>query len=192
MYGRLTGKSKRMISQKYGENQLKLWRRGYSVRPPPVSSFCLEYPGNDVRYRNLHDVRYSFTESIMRSIDSRRVMLHRKLPKTESLKDCMNRVIPYYHVIKTEAIDKGKSVLIASSENAIRGLLKYLCDIPEEKIAELEIPNGLPLVYDFPSKTVKLLDDNSGINPLVKYNFGDAGPYLFPQCVSEEECDVTF
>ena len=110
----------------------------------------------------------------------------------------MTRTIPFYtKVIKTEAIEKGKRVLISSSENAIRGLLMHLCDIPEEKIVELEIPNGLPLVYDFKSKTVKLLDDGSGVNPLERDNFGNAGPYLFRQCQNEDgsqaaECDVRF
>eukprot|EP01036_Dinobryon_divergens_P029378 gene29378-38463_t len=87
MYGALTGLSKSMIKELYGDKQFKQWRRSYITRPPPTSSFS-------------------------------------SFPKTESLKDCMSRTIPYYtNVIVPNSIDKGKSVLIASSENAIRGLL---------------------------------------------------------------------
>jgi 2,3-bisphosphoglycerate-dependent phosphoglycerate mutase len=195
MYGSLTGKSKQMVSQRYGEKQFKAWRRGYTVRPPPVSSFSVHYPGNDPRYKLIKDIRYSVSESIMRSFDSRKIMMERKLPKSESLKDCMDRTIPYYErMVVPEAIDKGKRVLISSSENAIRGLLMFLCEIPEEKISELEIPNGLPLIYDPKSKCIKLLDDGSGLDPLEVYNFGNAANYLFRPCRNEdgeeEECNI--
>lgn len=84
-------------------------------------------------------------------------MLHRKFPKHESLKDCMDRTIPFFtECITPEAIEPGKRVLISSSENAIRGLLMHLCEIPEEKISDLEIPNGLPLVFDLKSKCLKV------------------------------------
>jgi hypothetical protein len=122
----------------------------------------------------------------MRSFDGRKLSLERKLPKSESLKDCMDRTIPYYEgEIVPEAIEKGKRVLISSSENAIRGLLMVLCDIPVEKISELEIPNGLPLVYDLRSKCIKLLDDGSGRDPLEIHNFGNAANYLFRPCTDE-------
>ena len=84
-----------------------------------------------------------------------------------------------------QAIEKGKRVLISSSENAIRGLLMVLCEIPRDKISELEIPNGLPLVYDIRSKCIKLLDDGSGRDPLEVYNFGNAANYLFRPCTDE-------
>lgn len=143
MYGSLTGKSKSMVSQKYGEKQFMAWRRGYSVKPPPVSSFSVHYPGNDPRYKLINDIRISVSETIMRSFDSGRPTIYRKLPKSESLKDCMDRTIPYYEQqIVPEALNKGKRVLISSSENAIRGLLMVLCDIPQDKISGLEIPNG--------------------------------------------------
>lgn len=195
MYGELTGKSKQMVSQRYGEKQFKAWRRGYTVRPPPVSSFSVNYPGNDPRYKLIKDIRYSLSESIMRSFDRRKITMERKLPKSESLKDCMDRTIPYYErMVVPEAIDKGKRVLISSSENAIRGLLMFLCEIPEEKISELEIPNGLPLIYDLKSKCIKLLDDGSGLDPLEVYNFGNAANYLFRPCRNEdgeeEECNI--
>ena len=96
-----------------------------------------------------------------------------------------------------ESVEKGKRVLISSSENAIRGLLMHLCEIPEDKISGLEIPNGLPLIYDLNSKCIKLLDDGSGEDPLEKYNFGASAPYLFRPCTLPDgsladECDINF
>jgi len=199
MYGELTGLSKNMVKQRHGEKQFKAWRRGYKVRPPPVSSFSKNYPGNDKRYQKyLSDIRYSTRESAIRTIEKGQLSLQRKLPKSESLKDCMDRTIPYYsEQIVPEAINQGKRVLISSSENAIRGLLMHLCEIPEEHIAELEIPNGLPLIFDMKSKCIKLLDDGTGRNPLEVYNFGNAANYLFRPCENEDgtpdqECDITF
>ena len=136
MYGALTGLSKKMIGQRHGDKQLKLWRRSYATRPPKVSSFSHHYPGNDDRYvKYVRDVRISFFETVMRSMAERRFQVHRAFPKTESLKDCMERTIPYFiDTIKPNSIDLGKNVLIASSENAIRGLLMHLCEIPPERI----------------------------------------------------------
>lgn len=198
MYGELTGLSKMMVKQRHGEKQFKAWRRGFDVRPPAVSSFSQNYPGNDPRYQYIRDVRYSAKESAIRSIEQGKPMLVRKLPKTESLKDCMDRTIPYFvERIAKDAIDQNKRVLISSSENAIRGLLMHLCDIPESEITGLEIPNGLPLIYDIKSKCVKLLDDGTGRDPLDVYNFGSAANYLFRPCQNEdgsadEECDVKY
>lgn len=136
MYGRLTGLSKLMVQQRHGDEQFRAWRRGYNTPPPAVSSFSQHYPGNDPRYQKyLTDVRYSFRESTIRSIEKGEFQLHRKLPKSESLKECMERTIPFFTGrIVPEAIDQNKRVLISSSENAIRGLLMYLCDIPKEQI----------------------------------------------------------
>mmetsp|Transcript_6883 Transcript_6883/g.15713 ORF Transcript_6883/g.15713 Transcript_6883/m.15713 type:complete len:916 (-) Transcript_6883:103-2850(-) len=184
MYGELTSLSKAMVKQRHGDEQFQAWRRGYAVNPPPVSSFSPQYPGNDIRYKKyLIDIRISVSETLIRSIESKKFSVHRKLPKSESLKDCMDRTIPFFtENIMPEAIGKGKRVLIASSENAIRGLLMHLCDIPEDKIAGLEIPNGLPLIFDMNSKCIKLLDDGSGEDPLEKYNFGTSASYLFRPC----------
>lgn len=199
MYGELTGLSKQMVKQRHGEKQFKAWRRGFNVRPPPVSSFSQHYPGNDLRYQKyLKDRRISVRESMIRSIEKGKIVIQRKLPKTESLKDCMDRTIPYFKErIAKEAVDQGKRVLISSSENAIRGLLMHLCEIPEEEITDLEIPNGLPLIFDVKSKCLKLLDDGTGRDPLEVYNFGKAAKYLFRPCQNEdgspdEECMVTF
>mmetsp|Transcript_6726 Transcript_6726/g.10643 ORF Transcript_6726/g.10643 Transcript_6726/m.10643 type:complete len:918 (+) Transcript_6726:182-2935(+) len=199
MYGELTGLSKQMVKQRHGEQQFKAWRRGYDVRPPPVSSFSPAYPGNDERYQKyLKDTRYSFGETLIRSIERRQLVMQRKLPKTESLKDCMERTIPYFKQrIAVDAVDQGKRVLISSSENAIRGLLMHLCEIPESEITGLEIPNGLPLIYDVKSKCVKLLDDGTGRDPLEVYNFGEGAKYLFTPCQNEDgtpddECAIDF
>ena len=139
-----------------------------------------------------------FSESIIRSIEKGRPTLHRKLPKSESLQDCMERTIPFFtERIVPEAIGKGKRVLISSSENAIRGLLMHLCEIPQDKITGLEIPNGLPLIFDINSKCVKLLDDGTGRDPLEVHDFGEAAPYLFRPCQDDEgnpdeECDIKY
>lgn len=129
MYGKLTGLSKQMVKQRHGSEQFKAWRRGYKTPPPKVESFSQHYPGNDPRYQKyLTDLRYSARESIIRSIEKGRITMHRKLPKSESLKDCMDRTIPFFtDRVVPEAIGKGKRVLISSSENAIRGLLMHLC-----------------------------------------------------------------
>jgi 2,3-bisphosphoglycerate-dependent phosphoglycerate mutase len=123
-----------------------------------VSSFSPNYPGNDLRYlKYLKDLRYSVRESMIRSIEKGEFVLMRRFPKAESLKDCMDRTIPYFKErIIPDAVDQGKRVLISSSENAIRGLLMHLCEIPEEHITGLEIPNGLPLIFDVKSKCVKV------------------------------------
>ena len=100
----------------------------------------------------------------------------------------MDRTIPYFaERIMPDTVAQGKRVLISSSENAIRGLLMHLC----------EIPNGLPLIFDVKSKCVKLLDDGTGRDPLQVYNFGTAAKFLFRPCQNEdgtpdEECAITF
>lgn len=185
MYGALTRLSKKMIAATYGEERYRKWRRGFNERPPPVSSFSNVYPGNDDRYmKYIKDVRYSFFESIVRSLSHGRFELHRKFPKTESLKDCMSRTIPFFtNVIVPESIDKGKNVLIASSENAIRGLLMHLCEIPMDRIHEVEIPTGLPLIYDVKRKCIRLLEDDSDPEfRLSKYDFGTSPELLFRRC----------
>ena len=192
MYGALTSMSKKMIGQKYGEKQLKLWRRSYDKRPPRVASFSSLYPGNDDRYvKYVKDVRWSFFESFIRTIASGRLELHRKFPKTESLSDCMERTIPYLtEEIIPKSLNEGKNVLIASSENAIRGLLMSLCDIAPENIHKIEIPTGLPMIYFPEQRCIRLLDDGSGLDPFTKYNFGSSPELLFKpvqDCTSSAE-----
>lgn len=82
MYGGLTGKSKQMIANEYGEDQLKKWRRGFKIRPPPVSSYSFNYPGNDYkRTKYVKDIPISLSETINRSIEARKFQVHRKFPK---------------------------------------------------------------------------------------------------------------
>jgi len=184
MYGALTGKSKKMIATEYGEDQLKKWRRGYTIRPPPTSSYSPSYPGNDERRaKHFKDLPISFRETVNRSIERRRLSVHRKFPKTESLKDCMDRSIPFYtERIQKEAIEKGKRVLIASHENAIRGILMHLCDIPEDAMNQLHLPNGLPLVYHVKGRCISLLDDGACNDAIAGHDFGPAAKYLFKAC----------
>jgi 2,3-bisphosphoglycerate-dependent phosphoglycerate mutase len=193
MYGALTGLPKKMIAQKHGREKYMKWRRGYKARPPVVSSFSSHYPGNDERYlQNVKDMRISVFESLIRSIAHGRVELHRKYPKTESLFDCTQRTIPYFkNVIVPGSIAQNKSVLIASSENAIRGLLMHLCEIPSDKIHELEIPTGVPLVYDVKRKRIRLLDDGLYPDPLERYDFGGASDFLFIPCDKEDNSTLT-
>ena len=94
MYGALTGKSKAMVATEYGEEQLVKWRRGFKIRPPPVSSYSLNYPGNDYsRTKYVKDLRISFSETLNRSWEERKFRIHRKFPKHESLYDCMQRSV---------------------------------------------------------------------------------------------------
>ena len=185
MYGALTGLSKKKTRSQYGIEQFTKWRRGYDTKPPAVSSFSQYYPGNDQRYvQNIGDVRVSGKETLIRSLASGRLEVHRKLPRCESLKDCMDRTIPYWaNTIVPDAIAAGKNVLVASSENAIRGLLMHLFDIPPERISEIEIPTGLPLVYDVRYKCLRLL----GEGDFSEYNFGKSGELLFTPCELPDE-----
>merc|ERR1719445_991794 len=122
----------------------------------------------------------------------RKLSIHRKFPKTESLKDCMDRSIPFYtQKIVPEAVKQGKRVLITSHENAIRGILMHLCEIPEQHMTELHIPNGIPLIYNVRRKCISLLDDGTGTDPMETYNFGSAAQYLFRPCELDED-DYTF
>jgi len=189
MYGALTGKSKQMIANEYGEAQLKKWRRGFKIKPPKVSSYSLSYPGNNYkRTKYVKDLRISLSETINRSIEAKEFQVHRKFPKAESLWDCMQRSIPFYtQRIVPEAVNKGKRVLITSHENAIRGILMHLCEIPEEAINQLSLPNGLPLVYNVKRKCITLLDDGSGKDPMETHDFGPAAQYLFRPCELDDD-----
>jgi len=186
MYGALTGLSKKMIAQLHGEEKFKKWRRGYTQRPPKISSFSHHYPGNDERYvKYVKDVGVSFRESLVRTLAEGRWTLARRFPKTESLKDCNDRTIPFFtNVIEPAVFENGRNVLVASSENAIRGLLMHLCEIPPDRISEIEIPTGLPLIFSTTQKCLKLLDDGGydSVSPLDRYNFGKAAGLLFEPC----------
>lgn len=170
------------------------WRRGYRERPPPASPFSPFYPGNDERYQKyVSDVPISLRQSLIRSLGHGRLELHRKFPRAESLKDCMDRTIPYYqNTIYPQTIAKNRTVLIASSENAIRGLLMHLCDIPIANISNVEIPTGVPLIYDIAGRCVHLFDDGQLPKPRDRYDFGEAADLLFRPCDYDDDdgCDL--
>ena len=125
-YGALQGLNKAETAQKYGEEQIKIWRRSYDTQPPMLEKSDERYPGNDPRYSNL-------TEE--------------ELPLTECLKDTVERFMPYWSETIAPTIREGKKVLIAAHGNSLRALVKYLDNVSEEEIVGLNIP-GIPLVYE--------------------------------------------
>ena len=141
-YGALQGLNKAETAEKYGEDQVKLWRRSFDVPPPALDKEDERCPHNQAPYRNV---------------------CKSKLPYSESLKDTIERVIPYYEeVIKKDMID-GKRVLIAAHGNSLRALVKYLDNLTDEEIISVNIPTGIPLVYEF--------DDNFKV--INKYYLGN-------------------
>jgi 2,3-bisphosphoglycerate-dependent phosphoglycerate mutase len=141
-YGALQGLNKSETAAKFGEAQVKIWRRSYDVPPPALEAGDPRYPGSDPRYQDL-------------TAD--------ELPLTECLKDTVARFLPYWHQTIARAILSGQRVLIAAHGNSLRALVKYLDDVSEQDIVELNIPTGMPLVYE--------LDDN--LKPLNRYYLGD-------------------
>ena len=142
-YGALQGLNKAETAQKYGEEQVHIWRRSYDTQPPALEKKDERYPGKDPRYSNL-------TEN--------------ELPLTECLKDTVARFVPYWEGTIAPTIKQGKKVIIAAHGNSLRALVKYLDNIPEDKIVSLNIPTGVPLVYE--------LDDN--LKSIKSYYLGDA------------------
>ncbi|HSB02463.1 MAG TPA: 2,3-diphosphoglycerate-dependent phosphoglycerate mutase [Anaerolineales bacterium] len=141
-YGALQGLNKAETAQKFGEAQVKIWRRSYDVPPPALERDDERHPRFDPRYASLTP---------------------EQLPATESLKITLERVLPYWHSTLSPAIKSGKRVVIGAHGNSIRALVKYLDNISEADITELNIPTGLPLVYE--------LDDD--LKPLKSYYLGD-------------------
>jgi len=125
--GALQGLNKAETAKKYGEEQVHLWRRSYDVQPPALTPDDDRYPGRDPRYKDLTS---------------------EELPLTECLKDTVNRFLPYWHQSIVPEIKAGRRVLIAAHGNSLRALVKYLDKIPDDEIAELNIPTGIPLVYE--------------------------------------------
>jgi 2,3-bisphosphoglycerate-dependent phosphoglycerate mutase len=142
MYGALQGLNKAETAAKHGEAQVKLWRRSFDVPPPALDQSDPRWPGHDRRYAGLEA---------------------KDVPSTESLKDTIARVLPYWHETLVPEIQSGKRVLIAAHGNSLRALVKYLDNVSEETIVELNIPTGMPLVYE--------VDDN--MKPLNRYYLGD-------------------
>ncbi len=141
-YGGLTGLNKVETAKKYGDDQVLIWRRSYDVPPPSLDKSSEYYPGNDRRYKDL-------TES--------------ELPLTECLKDTVARVVPYWNDVIVPDIKAGLNLIIVAHGNSLRGLVKYLDGISEEEILKLNIPTGVPLVYE--------LDEN--LKPIKNYYLGD-------------------
>jgi len=142
-YGGLQGLNKSETAERWGDEQVHIWRRSFDIPPPLLNTEDPRYPGSDPRYKEL-----SSTE----------------LPLTESLKDTIARFLPYWHETIAPAIGSGKKVIVAAHGNSLRALVKYLDAIPDEEIVALNIPTGIPLVYE--------LDEN--LRPLRHYYLGDA------------------
>ena len=141
-YGALQGLNKAETAAKFGEAQVKIWRRSYDIRPPELTEDDERYPGRDPRYRELGKG---------------------DLPLTECLKDTVARFLPLWHSTVAPAIQKGQKVLIAAHGNSLRALVKYLDDVSESDIVELNIPTGMPLVYELDQK----------LRPLDRHYLGD-------------------
>ncbi|MBZ0179921.1 MAG: 2,3-diphosphoglycerate-dependent phosphoglycerate mutase [Melioribacteraceae bacterium] len=141
-YGALQGLNKAETTEKYGEEQVTLWRRSYDVPPPELTEDDERYPGHDPRYKDLSK---------------------EELPLTESLKSTVDRFIPYWIDVIAPSVKSGKKVVIVAHGNSLRALVKYLDEMSEEEIIKLNIPTGIPLVYE--------LDEN--LKPIKHYYLGD-------------------
>jgi len=141
-YGALQGLNKAEMAEKFGEEQVHIWRRSYDTQPPALEKTDERYPGKDPRYADLKET---------------------ELPLTECLKDTVARFVPYWEQTIAPTIKQGKKVLIAAHGNSLRALVKYLDDVPEDEIVGLNIPTGIPLVYE--------LDEN--LKSIKSYYLGD-------------------
>jgi 2,3-bisphosphoglycerate-dependent phosphoglycerate mutase len=152
-YGALQGLNKAETAAKHSEAQVKIWRRSYDVPPPPLTPDDPRHPSRDRRYGEMRPDQ---------------------LPLTESLKDTVARFLPYWHEAIAPEIKAGKKALITAHGNSLRALVKYLDNVPDDEIVELNIPTGVPLVY--------LL--NEDLKPLQHYYLGD------PEAIKRAEAAV--
>ena len=141
-YGALQGLNKDETRQKYGEEQVRLWRRSAEVKPPALTKDDPRYPGNDPIYKDIPES---------------------ELPLTENLVDTIKRVVDYYESVIVPDLKIGKKIIIVAHGNSLRGLVKYLDNLSDEEVMDLEIPTGAPLVYE--------LDDN--LKPIKHYYLKD-------------------
>jgi 2,3-bisphosphoglycerate-dependent phosphoglycerate mutase len=141
-YGALQGLNKAETAAKHGDAQVKIWRRSYDIPPPELTRDDERHSGRDPRYANLRP---------------------EEVPLTESLKDTVARFLPYWHETIAPAVKSGQRVIIAAHGNSLRALVKYLDNVPDDEIVELNIPTGIPLVY--------ALDD--ALKPIRHYYLGD-------------------
>lgn len=141
-YGGLQGLNKSETAAKHGEEQVLIWRRSYDIPPPELEKSDERYPGNLRVYKDI---------------------LESELPLTESLKDTVARFLPYWHESIAPSIKSGKNVIIAAHGNSLRALVKYLDDLSEEQILKVNIPTGMPLVYEL----------DADLKPIKSYYLGD-------------------
>jgi 2,3-bisphosphoglycerate-dependent phosphoglycerate mutase len=141
-YGGLQGLNKAEMTEKFGKEQVHIWRRSYDVRPPALDPSDERFPGRDRRYADLSP---------------------EELPCTESLKDTVARMLPYWHETIAPVVRSGQRVIVAAHGNSLRALVKYLDNVSEAEITELNIPTGVPLVYELDRE----------INPIRHYYLGD-------------------
>jgi 2,3-bisphosphoglycerate-dependent phosphoglycerate mutase len=141
-YGALQGLNKAETAEKHGDAQVKIWRRAYAIAPPPLDASDDRHPARDPRYKNLPAS---------------------DLPLTESLSDTVDRFLPYWHESIAPQIKSGTRVMIAAHGNSLRALVKYLDSISDDAIVELNIPTGIPLVYELDAK----------LKPIKSYYLGD-------------------
>jgi 2,3-bisphosphoglycerate-dependent phosphoglycerate mutase len=141
-YGALQGLNKAEMANKFGEAQVKIWRRSYDTPPPILEWDDERHPRFDRRYGDLSKA---------------------ELPDTESLKDTVSRMLPYWHETIAPVVQSGKCVLVAAHGNSLRALVKYLDNISDQDIPELNIPTGIPLVYEL----------SSDLKPVKSYYLGD-------------------
>lgn len=142
-YGNLQGLNKAETAAQYGDEQVHIWRRSYDIPPPPMEANDEINPRNDRRYKDLSDT---------------------EIPLTECLKDTVARFLPYWENEIAPKISEGKRLIIAAHGNSLRALVKHLDNIPDDEIVKLNIPTGVPLVYE--------LDEN--LKPIKSYYLGDA------------------
>lgn len=140
MYGGLTGLNKKETVAKFGDDQVKMWRRSYSTPPPEIDTSSEYWPGNDNKYAHIPED---------------------EIPLSECLKDTVERCLPYWDESITPALKRGKTVLVAAHGNSIRGILKYLDNISDEEITQLEIPTGIPLVYKLDKDLQPIVSDRA-------------------------------
>lgn len=141
-YGALQGLNKAETAERHGLEQTQIWRRSYDIPPPPLDPGDPRYPGKDPRYGSLPP---------------------NEIPLTECLKDTVARFLPYWHETIAPAVSAGQRVLIAAHGNSLRALVKYLDNISDKDIVDLNIPTGIPLVYE--------LDDQ--LKPIDHFYLGD-------------------
>jgi 2,3-bisphosphoglycerate-dependent phosphoglycerate mutase len=141
-YGALQGLYKSKLAAELGEEQVLIWRRSYDTPPPALNTSDPRYPGIDKRYKDLES---------------------KDIPLAECLKDTVKRFLPYWHDTIAPTIRSGKNVIISAHGNSLRALVKYLDNMSEDEIVKLDIPTGVPLIYE--------LDDD--LKPIQHYYLGD-------------------